>query len=1181
MDQGKRTAALPDRRHPRSLLRRPAPAILAVLLLGLVLLVPIGALSATGTGQQAGVARGTGHITHAIELSAATTPTAWGWGNDPGNGSSNNKSPVKATTGSKASNLPPGATVTEVAAGSNGSAMALTSDGYVYAWGNNQYGQLGYKTSGEGGADVYYSPLKVYVPGTVTAIAMGADFGLALNALGDLYAWGYAANGELGDNSLSGNDACAKSLKLTGEQCQNTPVEVGLTSLPEGQAVEGIAAEGNDALLMTTDGTVYVWGDDTYGELGNGLAGNACSGTCQDILGSPVSFSLPNGVAVQGISGGGAFALARTSAGTVYGWGDNRWGQLGTGGFTGNACNDTCDNTPVESSVPGTVTVTSVSAGFEQGMAATSTGALYTWGDNTVGELGNGTTTGTTCQISFVCDPTPATVPNLPSVSEISGGDQFSLAVTPAGAAYAWGSTADGELGNNTLKGNACSTACQDAPILNKMPVVGICSTCTAIAAGKDQSAAIAAPPAPTGEPPCTEQGPPSTCEQVPTATIPDDCSVDVTQALDNWMNTLPAGTPTAPLEVQFAAGGCYLINGMIFLRGVTDVIFNGNGATFEQQSVASPIDDSPPTTVDPYCGVTNNFGGAAKALSGAESGNPPTDVMWYVEGGCDLEFENMNFAGANPGGGGGSYQQDSAMQISGGQRVLVTGDTFKGSYGDCVTVFGLHEYATPGTYPAADVTVAANTCNSPGRDGVAIVYANRVSVGGTSTTAGNTINSPAATDVDLESDCGDPAGGQGNILIENNTMTGAAQILNGTTNAQLYQLAFDDNTVQEMKVFIEPISGSGGCGKAIPGQNITANDNTASAIAGWASKPADWNIYGTIGGLLYGNTTPMCLSSQDDCADNPKTHLPYTTPFDFLETAADANGDPGGGFEVANNSLNGNDCPTGGGPSCPTQSGQEGTLPVEADVGPKSGDSSCDNFSSGNPGSNPFPYPIDANGNFSISPCVIYTPLQPAVAQLPDLPGISDLLSYEKPAMPSTRPSESRDAAKSASPDVSGPGNETCSKVTGTVNFDPPLQNGGTASSEMVLVHLTISDCTASNGAGTPTQGNASVELPLATNNCTTLSAGETVAPTSLGVSWAPSTVGTSQVVFKGFTPKLGTNPSIRLGSSTSSTYGQLNAGSTTAALKSACASAAGLASLSLSTGATATPLGTTTASS
>ncbi len=123
---------------------------------------------------------------------------------------------------------------------------------------------------------------------------------------------------------------------------------------------------------------------------------------------------------------------------------------------------------------------------------------------------------------------------------------------------------------------------------------------------------------------------------------------------------------------MQFAQDGCYLINGMIFLRGLTDMIFNGNGATFEQQSVASPEDDSPPTTVDPYCGIANNFGGAAEALTGAESGSPPTDIMWYVEGGCDLEFENMTIDGANLAGGGSEYQTGLGDADDGGQRVLV-----------------------------------------------------------------------------------------------------------------------------------------------------------------------------------------------------------------------------------------------------------------------------------------------------------------------------------------------------------------------------------------------------------------------------------------------------------------------------------------------------------------------------
>ena len=135
---------------------------------------------------------------------------------------------------------------------------------------------------------------------------------------------------------------------------------------------------------------------------------------------------------------------------------------------------------------------------------------------------------------------------------------------------------------------------------------------------------------------------------------------------------------------------------------------------------------------------------------------------MWYVEGGCDLEFENMTIDGANTAGGSSKYSADSAIQVSGGQRVLITSDTMNTSYGDCATVFGLHEYATPGTYPASDVTFAANQCNAPGRDGVAIVYANRVSVGGTSSTAGNIIAKPTDSGVDLESDCGNPLGGRG-----------------------------------------------------------------------------------------------------------------------------------------------------------------------------------------------------------------------------------------------------------------------------------------------------------------------------------------------------------------------------------------------------------------------------------
>ena len=186
-----------------------------------MLLVPVGVLSVTGAGQQAGAPAGHPQrpIIHAVELSAATTPYRMGLGQRSGNSTTEQQVAGQSEDRVQASQPPPwchGHRRSPPAP--NGSAMALTSYGYVYAWGNNQYGQAGYKTTGQGGADIYYSPLKVNVPGTATAIAMGADFGLAFNASGILYAWGYAANGELGDGKLSGNDTCAKSLGLTGKQ---------------------------------------------------------------------------------------------------------------------------------------------------------------------------------------------------------------------------------------------------------------------------------------------------------------------------------------------------------------------------------------------------------------------------------------------------------------------------------------------------------------------------------------------------------------------------------------------------------------------------------------------------------------------------------------------------------------------------------------------------------------------------------------------------------------------------------------------------------------------------------------------------------------------------------------------------------------------------------------------------
>ncbi len=269
------------------------------------------------------------------------------------------------------------------------------------------------------------SPHRVKIPGVpgtdaVTAIAEGGTFSLALTAAGDVYAWGENDYGQLGDNTAAdglcgqtssdlcgGNDPCAASLAASAlgndantsvDACQNAPVEVNLP-LASGETVEAIATEGDVGLALvscntnvdpscTSNTVVYAWGDTTNGAIGNDTeagGGDACATDCED---EPVEVTgLPSDMTVQDIAGGGDYALALGTEGTtsvVYAWGANASGQLGTG-------NDNDADTPTAvSGLSGAGTISEISAGYDQSLALTSTGALYAWGDNSDGELDSG-----------------------------------------------------------------------------------------------------------------------------------------------------------------------------------------------------------------------------------------------------------------------------------------------------------------------------------------------------------------------------------------------------------------------------------------------------------------------------------------------------------------------------------------------------------------------------------------------------------------------------------------------------------------------------------------------------------------------------------------------------------------------------------------------------------------------
>ena len=186
-----------------------------------------------------------------------------------------------------------------------------------------------------------------------------------------------------------------------------------------------IAAGQQDGYALTSTGAVYAWGRNYEGELGNG------SSDGYDDTPVEVSFSLPSGVTIKAIAAGATTAYALASNGTVYAWGDNSSDQLGTGSTDSSA------TTPVQiTSLSG---VSAISAGYADAMALTSSGTLSMWGDNSYGELGNGTTTNEST-------PYPVSASGISgSITSLAASGNTSFVDTSSGW-YAWGATPKGEV---------------------------------------------------------------------------------------------------------------------------------------------------------------------------------------------------------------------------------------------------------------------------------------------------------------------------------------------------------------------------------------------------------------------------------------------------------------------------------------------------------------------------------------------------------------------------------------------------------------------------------------------------------------------------------------------------------------------------------------------------------------
>ena len=207
-----------------------------------------------------------------------------------------------------------------------------------------------------------------------------------------------------------------------------------------------MSAGGQHTCGVTTSGAAYCWGQNGFGQLGNGGAEN-------DFQTRPVAIS--GGLTFASVSAGAFYTCGVTVSGAAYCWGSNGDSFLGNNGQLGNGGSE-IDSQTTAVAVSGGLTFASVSAGWKHTCGVTTGGAAYCWGSGPQGKLGNGST-----DSQF----TPAAVSGGLTFASVSPGKVHTCGVTTSGAAYCWGENGGSHLGNKT------STTQRLPPDATRIPV--------------------------------------------------------------------------------------------------------------------------------------------------------------------------------------------------------------------------------------------------------------------------------------------------------------------------------------------------------------------------------------------------------------------------------------------------------------------------------------------------------------------------------------------------------------------------------------------------------------------------------------------------------------------------------------------------------------------------------------
>lgn len=431
----------------------------------IAMLAPIGARASATGGVRAWGSNNFGQLGLETDAADALAPIT-------GNPTNNSRVaspvplPVKAFIG---------ATVNDLAAGTYHS-LALRSDATVAGWGDNSEGQLGNACALPCGSE--NAPVVVSGLSSVLDVAGGGRHSLAVKDNGtsdEVWAWGAGAAGQLGD----GCDL-TETVTTASDYCgsESTPLQVRTNAMPNTPtyltSATAVAAGSRHSVALKSDGTVWAWGENNFGQLGNAAT---TSSTFAVQVKTGASTNLTG---VTAIAAGGNHGLALKSDGTVWAWGANDAGQLGNASVS-----DSNVAVQVKTGASTNLTgVVSIAAGSAHSLAVKDEVAdtVWAWGANESGQLGDTTTAGRDVAVQVKTGPTTA----LTGALAVSAGGLHSLAIIDTGlavtaddAVWSWGRNLEGQLGHGT-------TGVGLAPAANStraQPVVGLAGA-TRVAGG-------------------------------------------------------------------------------------------------------------------------------------------------------------------------------------------------------------------------------------------------------------------------------------------------------------------------------------------------------------------------------------------------------------------------------------------------------------------------------------------------------------------------------------------------------------------------------------------------------------------------------------------------------------------------------------------------------------------------